>query len=173
MSIRPAKPADARAMARIYVETWQATYRGILPDAYLDTMTVGESEKALAREMGGAGVISLVAEADGGHTAGLITGGIERRRDCIYGGEIFSLYVAPAYQRQGIGKGLVTHLVDRMNRLDIFAVKVQVLQANPYRRFYENLNGVLLACGRIRFAGTGLPACTYGWIDTDLIGARI
>ena len=32
MSIRPAKPSDAHAMARIYVETWQATYRGILPE---------------------------------------------------------------------------------------------------------------------------------------------
>ncbi len=173
MQIRPAKISDARAMAQIYVETWQATYRGILPDDYLDSITVGDSEKALSREMGGAGVIGLVAEADRGHLAGLITGGIQRRRDCIYGGEIFSLYVRPPYQRQGIGKGLVTHLVDRMNRLDIFAVKVQVLQANPYRRFYENLNGVLLACGRIRFAGTELAACTYGWLDTDLIKARI
>ena len=136
-------------------------------------MTIGDSEKALAREMDGAGVISLVAEANRGRVAGLITGGIERRRDCIYGGEIFSLYVGPSFQRQGIGRSLVTHLVDRMNRLDIFTVKVQVLQANPCRRFYEKLNGVLLACGRIRFAGTELPACTYGWIDTDLIGSHI
>jgi GNAT superfamily N-acetyltransferase len=81
--------------------------------------------------------------------------------------------VGQAYQRRGIGKALVTHLVDRMNRLGIFAAKVQVLQANPCRRFYEKLNGVLLACGRIRFADTELPACTYGWLDTDLIGARI
>jgi GNAT superfamily N-acetyltransferase len=173
MSIRPAKPSDAHAMARIYVETWQATYRGILPDAYLVAMTIGDSEKALSREMGGAGVISLVAESEPGHVVGLITGGIDRRRDRIYGGEIFSLYVGQAYQRRGIGKALVTHLVDRMNRLGIFAAKVQVLQANPCRRFYENLNGVLLACGRIRFAGTELAACTYGWLDTDLIGARI
>ena len=173
MQIRPAKTRDARAMARIYVETWQATYRGILPDGYLDTMTIGDSAKALSREMGGVGVVSLVAEADRGHLAGLITGGIDRRRDAIYGGEIFSLYVGPTYQRQGIGKGLVMHLVDRMNQLDIFAVKVQVLQANPCRRFYEKLNGVLLAGGRIRFAGTEIDACTYGWIDTDLIGAVI
>lgn len=173
MSIRPAKPRDATAMARIYVDTWKATYRGILPDAYLDTMRMGDSARALSREMAGPGVISLVAESKQGHVAGLITGGIDRRRDRVYGGEIFSLYVEKTHQRRGVGKDLVTHLVERMNHQDIFAVKVQVLQANPYRRFYEKLNGVLLACGRIRFAGTELAACTYGWIDTDLIGMRI
>ncbi len=36
MLIRPARPADIPTMARVYVETWRATYRGILPDAYLD-----------------------------------------------------------------------------------------------------------------------------------------
>ena len=158
-------------MSRVYVETWRATYRGILPDAYLDAMTVADTEAALSREMGAAGVVSLLAEAKDGQVAGLITGGIDRRRDRIYGGEIFSLYVHPAYQRHGMGMGLVTRLVAQINRLDIFTLKVQVLEANPYRRFYEKLNGVLLACGRIRFADTDLAACTYGWIDTDLITA--
>ncbi len=171
MRIRPIETADIQAMAEIYVETWRVTYRGILPDAYLETMTVAETETALRREMGAAGVVSLLAEADDGQAAGLITGGIDRRRDRIYGGEIFSLYVRPAYQRRGIGHGLVTRLVAQMNRLDIFTLKVQVLEANPHRRFYEKLNGVLLACGRIRFADTDLAACTYGWVDTDLIGA--
>lgn len=173
MSIRPAKISDAHAMARIYVETWQATYRGILPDNYLGAMTINDCAKTLANEMRASRVISLVAESEQGHLTGLITGGIDRRRNSIYGGEIFSLYVGKSYQRLGIGKTLVRHLVDRMNRLDIFTVKVQVLQANPCRRFYEKLNGVLLACGRIRFADTELAACTYGWIDTDLIGTNI
>ncbi len=173
MRIRPIETADVQAMAEIYVETWRATYRGILPDAYLNTMTVADTETALRREMGAAGVVSLLAETDGGQTAGLITGGIDRRRDRIYGGEIFSLYVRPAFQRRGIGHGLVTDLVARMNRLDIFALKVQVLKANPYRRFYEKHNGILLACGRIRFADSDLAACTYGWLDTDLIGMTL
>jgi GNAT superfamily N-acetyltransferase len=173
MRIRIADTADTRAMARIYVETWQSTYRGILPDAYLDAMTVADTQKALSREMRGAGVRTLVAESEDGRLAGLITGGIDRRRDCIYGGEIFSLYVRAACQRRGIGLGLVNRLAAYMNRLDIFTLKVQVLEANPCRRFYEKHNGVLLACGRIRFADTDLAACTYGWLDTDLIGTAL
>ena len=170
MHIRPVKSTDIPAMAETYVETWRDAYRGILPEAYLESMTVAETAKDLAREMSAAGVVSLVAEADEGGAAGLITGGIDRRRDRVYGGEIFSLYVRPAYQRGGIGHQLVTQLVARINRLDIFTLKVQVLEDNPCRRFYEKLNGVRLACGRIRFADTDLAACTYGWLDTDLIG---
>ena len=170
MNIRDSKPDDIHAMARVYLETWRATYRGILPTAYLDAMTAGETAASLRREIGAAGVMSLIAAVEDGQTAGLITGGIDRRRDLIYSGEIFSLYVHPTFQRQGIGLALVSHLVERMNRVDIFSVKVQVLEANPYRRFYEKLNGVLLACGRIRFADTDLAACTYGWLDTDLMG---
>jgi GNAT superfamily N-acetyltransferase len=170
MRIRTAATTDTPAMARIYVETWQSTYRGILPDAYLDAMTVADTSNTLGREMRAAGACVLVAESEGGQLRGLITGGIDRRRDCIYGGEIFSLYVREAYQRRGIGLGLVTRLAAYMNRLDIFTLKVQVLEANPCRRFYEKHNGVLLTCGRIRFADTDLSACTYGWLDTDLIG---
>lgn len=170
MQIRPATAADVRAMARVYVDTWKATYRGILPDAYLDAMTVEETAFALKREMQGAGVSTFVSELEGGQLVGLSTGGIDRRRDHIYGAEIFSLYVQPSCQRRGIGLKLVTRLVEHMNRLGIFALKVQVLGANPYRRFYEKHNGVLLACGRIRFADTDLDACTYGWIDTGLLG---
>ncbi len=173
MHIRPAANADVPAMARIYVETWKATYRGILPNAYLDSMKVGETATELGREMQGAGVSTFVAQSHQGQVAGLITGGIDRRRDIIYGGEIFSLYVRPTFQRQGVGLKLVNRLVERMNRLDIFALKVQVLKANPYRRFYEKHNGVLLACGRIRFADSDLAACTYGWLDTDLIGMTL
>ncbi len=173
MRIRPVETGDIQNIARVYVETWRATYRGIIPDAYLDAMTFAETETALRREMRAAGVVSLIAESDDGHAVGLITGGIDRRRYRIYGGEIFSLYVRPSFQRRGVGLGLVTHLVERLNRWDIFALKVQVLEANPYRRFYEKLNGVLLACGRIRFADTELAACTYGWLDTDLIGMKL
>ena len=173
MHIRPASSADISSMARAYVETWQSAYRGILPNGYLDSMTVTETERSLRREMGGVGVVSLMAEAADGQAAGLITGGIDRRRDIIYGAEIYSLYVRPAYQRRGLGRMLVARLVERVNRLDIFSMKVQVLEANPCRRFYEKLNGVLLARGRIRFADTDLAACTYGWLDTDLIGKII
>jgi hypothetical protein len=35
--IRPAQPADADAVADAHVNAWRVAYRGIVPDAYLDS----------------------------------------------------------------------------------------------------------------------------------------
>lgn len=34
--VRPARPADAEGMARVHVQSWKETYRGVMPDALLD-----------------------------------------------------------------------------------------------------------------------------------------
>jgi NAD(P)-dependent dehydrogenase (short-subunit alcohol dehydrogenase family) len=36
MLLRPAEPDDALAVARVHVRSWQAAYRTLLPDDYLD-----------------------------------------------------------------------------------------------------------------------------------------
>ena len=38
MLLRPAEPADALAVARVHVLSWQAAYRGLIDDAYLDSL---------------------------------------------------------------------------------------------------------------------------------------
>ena len=46
MNIRPARPDDADAIARINVETWRDAYTGILPDRVLVNVSI-------SREKGG------------------------------------------------------------------------------------------------------------------------
>jgi hypothetical protein len=38
VSLRRATVADAEAIAAVRVEGWQTTYRGMIPDQYLDEM---------------------------------------------------------------------------------------------------------------------------------------
>jgi hypothetical protein len=38
MLLRPAAPDDAIAVARVHVQSWQAAYRTLLPDDYLDQL---------------------------------------------------------------------------------------------------------------------------------------
>ena len=40
--IRPAKSDDALEVARVHVRSWQAAYRGLLPDDYLDDLRAEE-----------------------------------------------------------------------------------------------------------------------------------
>lgn len=42
MRIRPANVADAGAIARVHVRSWQVAYRGDVPDDYLEDLDVSE-----------------------------------------------------------------------------------------------------------------------------------
>ena len=167
MLVRPAKPSDARAVARVYVHTWQQTYRGLIPDRYLDAMTVGRAERTYLRRLNVG--IWCVAQSDAGQVAGFVAGGPSRNPAGIYSGEIYELYLLEAYRGHGTGRRLVQALADRLNRTGIYSMMVWVLARNPYRRFYERIDGIYLGSGSISFAGVQLDAVAYGWISTDLL----
>ena len=66
--IRPARAADAPAIAALQAESWRNTYRGFLPDAYLDRDVFDDRDVAWRRRFGEAPdrpVLTLVAEHDG------------------------------------------------------------------------------------------------------------
>ena len=155
-------------MACIYVQTWQDTYLGVVPFAYLYDMSVERHEQAFLKELASRQILGYVAEDDG-RVVGFTTGGSERHGDAIYCGEIYTLYVLKNYQRQGVGRKLVENLARRFNNLGIHSMLVQVLKQNPYRNFYQKINGVHLKTQGLPFAGELLYVESYGWIDTSLI----
>ena len=68
MTIRPAALADVDAIAALHVESWRTSYRGILPDAFLDG-PVEEDRSSHWFELleeNGCGRTTLVAEGDDG-----------------------------------------------------------------------------------------------------------
>lgn len=40
MTVRPARPGDEQAIAEVHVRTWQAAYRGQVPDKFLDELSI-------------------------------------------------------------------------------------------------------------------------------------
>ena len=43
-SVRPAVARDAKAIAEIHVATWQAAYKDLMPEDYLELMTVDKRQ---------------------------------------------------------------------------------------------------------------------------------
>jgi GNAT superfamily N-acetyltransferase len=168
MRIRRSQKFDAHSMSCIYVQTWQDTYLGIIPFVYLYGMSIDGHEQAFLKEMASRQVLSYVAE-ENGRVVGFTTGGFERHGDAIYSGEIYTLYVLKNYQRRGIGRKLVETLTRRFDYFGIHSMLVQVLKQNPYRNFYQKINGVHLKTEGLPFAGELLYVESYGWIDTSLI----
>lgn len=171
--MRRATVADAAAIARIHVETWRATYAGMLPDDYLVNMHRGRQaagwRRALAADRNGR--LTLVMEEAGTGIVGFASGGPARLDglpadlppDRSLRGEIYTLYVDVDAQGRGYGRALLHGLVANLIENDLGGVIVWVVEANPARFFYEAMGGRRLACRRERFAGAEVDEVAYVW----------
>jgi GNAT superfamily N-acetyltransferase len=140
-SIRDARPADAARLAEIHVGSWQAAYRGLLSDAFLDGLTSTSRldwwESRLARVPARWAV--LVVEDERG-VAGFVTIGHcdddDRRAEDA--GELFAMYVDPGSWSHGLGRDLLVGAEDRFQVDAYRTASLWVLRDNQRgRRFYE------------------------------------
>ncbi len=103
--IRPATSADAAAVARVQVDSWDGTYRGLIPDQVIDALTperrTDQWERFLANP---AGRTLLVAEHDG--VVGMASLG-PARGEAGDVGEIYAIYVTPDHWDHGHGRDLI------------------------------------------------------------------
>jgi GNAT superfamily N-acetyltransferase len=168
--IRPATAADAPAIARVQSLTWQSAYRGIVPDAVLDGMDTAEriqqrAERWLENLSSGANIVHVAVEATAA-VVGFAAAGRCRDADLPqYDGELFALYLLPAYQGGGTGRALVQHSAAALRAAGYRALLVWVLQDNhPARGFYERLGGQPVSQKSITI-GVDLVEVSYGWPD--------
>src|SRR6185437_12087521 len=101
--VRGGKQADAKALARVFKDSWLFSYRGIIPHLHLDSM-LRQRTADWWRDALKAGDSTLVLELSG-DIAGYATLGASRQRG-RYQGEIYELYLDPVYQGMGLGEHL-------------------------------------------------------------------
>jgi ribosomal protein S18 acetylase RimI-like enzyme len=172
ITIRLARPADARSIARLDVETWRAAYAGVLSTSYL----VGLSERR--REAGWRSVIlreprDVRVAVDGrGAIVGFGSCG-SNRGDRFFSGEVFTLYIAPDWQNQGVGRRLLIALFRRLVAAGRHSVIVWVLRDNPARFFYERLGARQVSRKSLAVGGMAIEAIAYGWRDLPAFLATV
>ncbi|HEY8573477.1 GNAT family N-acetyltransferase [Phenylobacterium sp.] len=137
----PAGPADAEDLARVHVQAWRETYRGLLPDAFLARMSEPGFTRRFQRDLQGLAGVTLAA-ADRSGIVGYAAGGPSRRG--IDGeAEISLLYVVRARQGRGVGRELLTRTARALAERGAASLMISVLRENhPARRFYEHLGGL-------------------------------
>lgn len=140
--VRRAVLADAETIGLVHVRSWQAAYRGKIPQDYLDGLDpvrrahvwrqiIEESEPS--RD----GV--LVAVAEGGGITGFTNFGPSRdgNADPTVTGEVYAIYVAPDSWGTGTGRALMGDAIKEMARLGYADAVLWVLDSNERaRRFY-------------------------------------
>ncbi len=138
--MRRAYPEDARAIAGVQVRSWQAAYPGIVPDAFLRSLSVEDRVarwNAIFRESAST---VFVAEDDEG-LIGWISVGPSRDADTRpTTGELWAIYLAPERWREGGGRALWSHGRAHLQRAGFADVIVWVFEDNQRaRRFYERM----------------------------------
>lgn len=138
VSIRQTTVEDAAIISFIGVASWQAAYRGIIPDSYLDSISVEQREKHLTKSLAVSANRFAIAQIDD-KDVGMI---------CFYPShdemvtegtwEVEALYILPQYWNRGIGRALMQYAFEYMKDQKITVCDLWVLAENSCaRRFYE------------------------------------
>lgn len=175
LAIRSAAPADARAIARLYIESWRVTYAGLLPGDRLARMSErGQTASwAGAIEHGADREIVLVATAPDAAVVAVGSAGSSRHRDLPYGGEIYTLYVDQDFQGLGLGRRLLLALMRALHGRGQESVLIWVLADNPSRYFYQAMGGKPVAERVERMWGVDVRQVGYGWRDLPRVIAAL
>jgi ribosomal protein S18 acetylase RimI-like enzyme len=165
--IRLAGPRDSSKIARIHVDTWRRTYKGIMPQPLLDGLSYERREAFWRQAISSPGPkqATFVAEVDAVGLVGFEFVGPERTGDPEYEGEILALYVDGNSQRRGIGRALFETAVNHLRESGFSSLLVWVAAANPYRAFYDKMGGTPAREREVDFGGAPLQEVGYGWAD--------
>jgi GNAT superfamily N-acetyltransferase len=143
MEIRRALADDALGVATVHVRSWQAAYRGLLPDTYLDQLDIDARRAAWARTIAEADwprTGTLVATEANGNVVGFAHVGPARDDDLdpLLVGELASIYLLPQVWGSGVGRRLMLAAVNVLRDAGFGSAILWVLDGNDRaQRFYE------------------------------------
>ncbi|MEO5766677.1 MAG: GNAT family N-acetyltransferase [Casimicrobiaceae bacterium] len=171
--LRPAAVADAPDIARVRIDSWRATYRGLIPDAYLDGMQVDASVALWERVLAAAApTASVFVVAHGDKVVGFAAGNRLAEPRLGLDSELSAVYLRPDFQRAGLGHRLVGAVVDAQRAAGATGIIVWTIAGNkPARAFYTQLGGRLLVEQPFQWDGMDLVEAGYGWDDLSALAS--
>ena len=140
LQVRRATILDAPGIARVRVRTWQKAYRGLIPDTYLDAMSV---EANTARAQGWFGEDEQALHwvcTDGDEVVGW-TSVFPKSRDSDRGegtADLAACYALEHVWGRGVGHRMWAIALDTLARKETRSVSLWVLEGNQRAiHFYE------------------------------------
>jgi ribosomal protein S18 acetylase RimI-like enzyme len=171
ITIRAARIEDATGIAKVHVDSWRTTYKGIVPDDYLANLSyqrritiwndiLRDTEKKY---------IVYVAENETHEIVGFVSGGPDREENPPYVAELYAIYISQEYQGQGIGRRLVRVFAEQLWRAGMKSMLLWVFAQNAARRFYEALGGRCVKTAQYQAGSVTIEEVAYGWEDISIL----
>jgi GNAT superfamily N-acetyltransferase len=146
--LRPASVADAFQIAAFHTKCWREAYRGIVPQEYLDRVTVADRHIRWRGRLT-SGVRQTILALSGDQLVGVVTWG----RTSVPGlpaHELMSLYVAERHRGSGIADQLLHSSISR------HPAHLLVFEKNPRAQAFYRRKGFVPDGHREIDADTGI-----------------
>lgn len=166
-SVRPAEARDAEGIARVHVLSWRETYRGMVPDNFLASLSIPRQMDRWVDSLSDPANLyhHVIVAEEKRQIVGFANYGFPQQPDEEFDGELFAIYLLKSAHGQGFGRMLFTEAAKGLILLGSSSMLVWVLKENPTRGFYEHFGGVQVREKTIEIGGRRLEEVSYGWRD--------
>lgn len=166
MNIRKATSEDIKAVSAIYIDTWKTTYKGLVPDEYLHSLSYEEAEtkwgKFMSKSQYKPLIFVAINEID--ETVGFAATQMMSEKDQT--GELYALYLLPKAQGLGAGRRLLSAVAEYLYKEQMSSMLVWVMKKNEAGRgFYKRLGATHYAHRESEFGGLTVEDEAYIWND--------
>jgi GNAT superfamily N-acetyltransferase len=163
IAVRACTVQDAEAVESLRVAGWKSAYRGMIPDAFLDSIPADAERRRRLTAARADAALENVAVLDGAIIGWVAAGPCrDDDRPGAHQGEVYACYVRPDWWRRGVGGLLFAHTTSVLARAGLADVTLWVLEYNrAARRFYESFGFCPDGSRKLLDLGEPVPEVRY------------
>ncbi len=163
ITLRPAVLSDCPALAEIHVEGWRTAYAAFMPADFLASLDPARDEQWIKEWIFDPQKpkIAFAAEAEG-ELVGFVFAGPEDDEAPGSVGEIYKLFIRPAWQNRGLGQQLMDAALNELRRQGYTRVIIWTFQQARSGQFYRKLGFEIVRQTHNEFGGRQQAVDIYG-----------
>lgn len=167
MKIRTGKAGDEKSIAQVIINTWKDSYKGIISQSFLDSLTTEKHEALFEQQLTQNTHIIHVLETEGNRIVGMISGGRDTsgKYDC----EIVAIYIENEYQKCGFGRRLFLENIRQYKHQGYKTMIIWTFETNKDRQFYERMGGIATENQTYNIGDEELLLVGFVWEDINKI----
>ena len=140
-TIGKALAEEAYEYATLHIACWNAAYKGIISDEYLQNMSVEQMGERTQQYLQSPGDVLYYCLEYEGTMIGRLILSRSRDEDKPDAAEIGAMYLLEAYWDKGLGRKMMEFSLEEFQRMGYSEVLLWVLESNSRaRRFYEKFD---------------------------------
>jgi len=165
ITVRAATEEDAIDMATVIVRSWQVAYRNIIPDEFLDGLSIEKRAERMLRDSKEYKGTSFyfVAENEGKVVGSMLLSACrDEDKSAAKAGEIIAMYLFRECWDRGFGRCMMDYSIAFFERMECREIVLWVLEENyRARRFYEKSGFEFDGTRQVLELGKPLSAIRY------------